>query len=102
MPVPVYLGRGEHTHARPRRRVPHDITVMVSGCQASRIGSAARRSFPIFYFLFSIFCFGWLAGCAAPGEPTPKHPLVPEAIADLAARQAGDAVALTFTLPRKS
>ncbi len=55
-----------------------------------------------FYFLFSVFCFCALLGCAAPGEPTPPRPPVPEAIADLAARQAGDGVVLTFTLPRKT
>ncbi len=43
-----------------------------------------------------------LLGCAAPGEPSPRHPVVPEAVSDLAARQSGDAVVLTFTLPRDS
>ena len=43
-----------------------------------------------------------LAGCAAPGDPRPPQPIVPEAITDLAARQAGDGVALTFTLPKES
>lgn len=57
---------------------------------------------PIFHFLFSIFCSCALLGCAAPGEPTYRHPPVPEAIGDLAARQMGDAVVLTFTLPRNT
>src|SRR2546425_9995910 len=57
---------------------------------------------PIFHFLFSIFCFCALLGCAAPGEPTYRHPPVPEAIGDLAARRVGDAVVLTFTLPRNT
>ena len=78
-----------------------DDTVMVNGCQAGRNGPAARLSFPIFYFLFSVFCC-WLVGCGTPGEPTPNRPQVPEAVSDLAARQTGDAVALTFTLPAKS
>jgi len=43
-----------------------------------------------------------LAGCAAPGDPRPPQPIVPKAITDLAARQAGDGVALTFTLPKES
>lgn len=43
-----------------------------------------------------------LGSCAAPGEPTPPRPPVPQAIADLAARQLGDGVMLTFTLPRRS
>lgn len=42
------------------------------------------------------------AGCAAPGEPTPPRPVIPAAVTDLAARQSGDAVVLTFTLPRES
>jgi hypothetical protein len=43
-----------------------------------------------------------LAGCAAPGDPTPRHPVIPVAIADLAARQSGSGVVLTFSLPRQS
>jgi hypothetical protein len=43
-----------------------------------------------------------LGGCGAPGEPTPPSPPVPAAIVDLTARQVGDAVQLTFTLPGKT
>lgn len=56
--------------------------------------------FSIFYFLFCIFFF--TAGCGAPGEPVPPSPTVPLSVADLAARQSGDGVALEFTLPEKS
>jgi hypothetical protein len=56
----------------------------------------------VFFFLFSVFCGCALLGCAAPGEPTPPRPVVPQAVTDLAARQSGDAVVLTFTLPRHS
>ncbi len=56
----------------------------------------------IFYFPVSIFAFSLLLSCAAPGDPRPPQPIVPKPIADLAARQAGDGVALTFTLPRES
>jgi hypothetical protein len=51
------------------------------------------------------FCAALLvlaAGCGAPGEPTPPTPPVPVAITDLTARQAGDGVQLTFTLPTKT
>jgi hypothetical protein len=58
------------------------------------------RHLSIFRFLFSIFFF--MAGCGAPGEPLPPAPPVPVAIADLSARQAGDGVQLTFTLPTNS
>jgi hypothetical protein len=57
----------------------------------------AVRIFSIFHFLFSIFFLAW--GCGAPGEPTPPSPPVPVAISDLSARQLGDGVQLTFTLP---
>lgn len=48
--------------------------------------------------------FAWVlaAGCAAPGEPTARHPVVPAAVSDLAARQSGNALALTFTPPQRS
>ncbi len=42
------------------------------------------------------------AGCAAPGDPIARHPVVPVAVADLGARQYGNAFALTFTLPARS
>jgi hypothetical protein len=61
--------------------------------------TCSRKSSPlsIFHFLFSIFFLA--AGCGAPGEPVPPSPLVPTAITDLTARQLGDGVQLTFTLP---
>jgi len=45
---------------------------------------------------------GVVTGCAVPGEPTARRPVTPEAVQDLAARQQGDAVVLSFTLPRNS
>ena len=53
-------------------------------------------------FAFSLLACALAAGCAAPGEPTARHPIVPVAIADLAVRQYGAAFALTFTLPARS
>jgi len=43
-----------------------------------------------------------LLGCASPDLPTPRHPIVPVAVRDLSARQVGDTVVLTFTLPSTS
>jgi hypothetical protein len=43
-----------------------------------------------------------VAGCAAPGEPTTRHPVVPVAVSDLAARQFGNSFSLAFTLPTRS
>jgi fibronectin type 3 domain-containing protein len=57
-------------------------------------------SFSFFYFLISIFLIP--GGCGAPGEPVPPSPVVPVAIKDLAAQQAGDGVQLLFTLPSNS
>jgi hypothetical protein len=59
-----------------------------------------RPGFSRFALLFSIGVL--LAGCGAPGEPTAPSPPVPTAIGDLSARQAGDGVQLTFTMPVKT
>jgi hypothetical protein len=40
-----------------------------------------------------------ISGCGAPGEPQPPIPPTPVAVTDLNARQAGDAVVLTFSMP---
>src|SRR5271167_267071 len=40
-----------------------------------------------------------VASCGAPGEPQPPVPPTPVAVTDLVARQAGDAVVLTFSMP---
>src|SRR5881394_3957971 len=64
------------------------------------IGKRPAQLFIIFQFLFSIFLVS--AGCGAPGDPVPPTPPVPAAIKDLAARQAGDGVLLSFTLPLSS
>jgi hypothetical protein len=70
--------------------------------KATRLSIAKRTAqpFPIFHFLFSIFFLS--AGCGAPGDPVPPSPPVPEGIIDLAARQLGDGVLLSFTLPTNS
>ena len=58
------------------------------------------QSANIFYFLLSIFFL--TAGCGAPGEPQPPTPPVPQSVTDLTAKQVGDGVLLTFTMPGKS
>ena len=42
------------------------------------------------------------AGCAAPGEPTSRHPVVPLPVTDLAVRQYGNSFLLGFDLPTRS
>jgi hypothetical protein len=51
---------------------------------------------------FCLLACALVAGCAAPGEPIARHPVVPVAVTDLGARQYGKAFALTFTLPARS
>jgi predicted phage tail protein len=51
---------------------------------------------------FFLTACAMVTGCAAPGDPVARHPVVPVAVTDLAARQYGSAVALTFTLPTRS
>ena len=64
----------------------------------ARARSHRSPFFPVFCFLFSLF----LSGCGAPGDPVPPSPMVPVAVSDLVARQAGDGVELVFSLPAKS
>lgn len=66
----------------------------------SRITSHQSPSRTICPFLISLFLF--VSGCGAPGDPVPPAPLVPVAVSDLAARQAGDGVELIFSLPPKT
>jgi len=58
------------------------------------------RSFFLILPFFVLASAIWLAGCAAPGEPTERKPPVPTAITDLEAHQQGIDVILTFTLPK--
>jgi hypothetical protein len=53
-------------------------------------------------YIAGVLAFALISGCAAPGEPSPRRPIVPAAITDLAAHQIGNAVVLTFNLPRQS
>ena len=60
------------------------------------------RAAALLALAFCLLACALAAGCAAPGDPTARHPVVPAAVTDLAARQYGNAFALTFTLPARS
>src|SRR5579871_6370582 len=60
-----------------------------------------RAAGPLAFAVCAIGC-ALAAGCAAPGEPTARHPVVPTPVTDLAAQQSGNSFVLQFTLPTKS
>lgn len=66
----------------------------------ARLPESFVQAARIFAFLISIFVFA--SGCGAPGDPVPPSPLVPVAVSDLSARQAGDGAELIFSLPPKT
>jgi hypothetical protein len=72
------------------------------GTPPSQPPRKSPKTFPIFYFLFSIFTIALLSSCAAPGEPYERKALTPTSVTDLAATQIGNDVVLTFTLPKES
>jgi uncharacterized protein len=59
---------------------------------------AGARDFLALLFVLSIV----LVGCGAPGDPVAPSPPVPTPVIDLSARQAGDGVELTFSMPTKT
>jgi hypothetical protein len=64
-----------------------------------RAAPAPHRSPVLFCAMLACVC---IAACGAPGAPTPPRPVLPRPVTDLAARQQGSSVILTFTLPKKS
>lgn len=47
-------------------------------------------------------CALLLTGCAVPGAPVTRQPATPRAVTDLSAKQSGDSVVLSFTLPSET
>ncbi len=47
-----------------------------------------------------LVCAAIATGCAVPGEPTARHPVIPEPVRDLTVRQQGNEVILSFTPPK--
>jgi hypothetical protein len=73
--------------AEPRRPSPRP-------CRARSFAA----SFPAVALALALFA----AGCASPGEPTARRPLVPEAVTNFAAAQTGNHVLLAFAVPTVS
>jgi hypothetical protein len=53
--------------------------------------------FALLFVLSALF-----VGCGAPGDPVAPSPPVPTPVSDLSARQTGDGVQLTFSMPTKT
>jgi len=66
------------------------------------VPSVAPRTGPNWRALAALLAAFALAGCASPGDPTPRRPIIPQPVQDLEARQQGNAVVLSFTLPSQS
>jgi len=61
--------------------------------------------FPRFQVLGCVFCVllaGCFTGCARIADPKPPERRVPEAVHDLGARQVGNEIILTFSLPERN
>lgn len=70
--------------------------------QHGAANSVIRRPSLGIHFPASVFIVLTMIGCGAPGDPQPPSPPVPVAVTDLAARQQGNGVQLTFTLPGRT
>src|SRR5579862_2337736 len=86
----------------PEATLRFDVTPFMRQVLATRapMRSAMRRAALQAAMMAGISAI--LIGCAAPGVPTARHPIVPQAVKDLSARQQGNGAVLTFTLPSES
>ena len=64
--------------------------------------AGARTRAMHFAGFFALGAVLLLSGCAAPGVPVARQPAVPRALTDLSAKQSGDSIVLTFTLPKET
>jgi hypothetical protein len=85
----------EGTRVRAQRALSAKALGRVPTCFGSRLST-----FDCAVSILGLVFF--LAGCGAPGDPVAPSPPIPVAVTDLAGRQAGDAVQLTFTMPTKT
>jgi hypothetical protein len=71
----------------------------VASLPSTNRSAEACKSTRLLHFSAAALLLAMLTGCAAPGDPVARHPIIPLQIRDLTARQLGNAVVLTFTLP---
>lgn len=60
-----------------------------------------RAAAPVAFACCLVGC-ALAAGCASPGEPNARHPVVPTTVSDLATQQSGESFILRFSLPARS
>lgn len=94
--IPQRLVPAFSTQRGLKRRAPRRSELRRGSEIPERIGGRTGIALLLALATFAV------AGCGAPGEPEPPKPIVPQPVADLAARQQGDTVILTFTLPARS
>lgn len=66
--------------------------------------SAIARAWPVCLIVPIVLLVPaiFIAGCASPGAPTARKPVIPEAVSNLSAAQQGNHVLLTFAIPEYS
>jgi hypothetical protein len=96
------LQRRDHQYASALFRFATDPGPIREKSGLTAHEQAMSRSSAYIALALSVWLSALVAGCASPGDPIARHPVVPAPIADLAARQAGSEIVLTFTIPTRS
>lgn len=76
--------------------------VMFRNLKQPRRGLTRSISVSLVFVSLNFIAALTLAGCAAPGQPITRRPPAPTPISDLSARQVGNSVSVTFTLPKET
>jgi len=76
--------------------------VMFRNLKQPRRGSTRSISAWLVFASLNFIAALTIVGCAAPGQPITRRPPAPTPISDLSARQVGNSVSVTFTLPKQT